>query len=88
MDRSDCTRVKILNSLFPRMPSRCSAEFGFSMVETLVVVGMVGIITLAIATAMTDMQKQTRALNEKLAQMEALRLLTAAFSQPKICKPL
>lgn len=61
---------------------------GFSMVEAMVAFGIVSIIGLAMATSMANMSRQTRALNEKLSQMEALRFLTTALAQPQICRAM
>lgn len=65
---------------------RLRKQSGFSLIETMIAVGIVGIIALAIATMLSNMTRQVRALHEKLAAEETFRFVTQALSASSLCE--
>ncbi len=68
------------------MPRRIKAsELGFSLVEVLIVVGLLSVIGMGIASMVSDMSSAQVALQEKFATIEAGNGLSRAFADPAIC---
>ncbi len=61
-------------------------EHGSSLIETMIAVGIVGIITLAVASLITTMSQEQRRLREQLARMELTNFITQVMSRPTACK--
>lgn len=59
---------------------------GFSLIEVLVAAAIMGIVALGMATMFANMITQSRALNEKLAELETQRWATEALGNAKTCK--
>ncbi len=58
---------------------------GFSLVEILIAVGIMSIISLGIASMISDISRSQGALAEKLATIEAGNGISRAFADPAIC---
>lgn len=58
---------------------------GIGMAELLVAMAILGIVTVAFSQMMSDQQKQTRALSEKLAALDLQSLLLKIYADPSVC---
>jgi hypothetical protein len=70
---------------FPRNNSSMLNQKGVSLLETVIAAGLVGFIALAMATVMSNMSRQSRGLNEKLAAEETFRFVTQAIVDDAVC---
>jgi hypothetical protein len=60
-------------------------ELGGSLVELLVVTGIMMIVMMAVSSMFLSQQTETRALSEKLASLDLERVLIAALADGKVC---
>lgn len=64
---------------------RISKNDGFSLIETLVVFGILSIAMAAISSMMINMHKETKALSESLAALNLQQTLTLALANGNVC---
>lgn len=58
---------------------------GMSLVELLVVVGIMGFLALGMSTLFFNLQKESQSVKEKLASLEAEKALISVFSGDQLC---
>ena len=85
--------MKFSNSHFNDLKTYCiTASFsklhnrkGFSLIELMIVVGIMSVVALGITSLINDMTTAQSAIEEKLATLEASSGLTRAFANSAIC---
>jgi type II secretory pathway pseudopilin PulG len=75
---------------YPRLPptklfTLASGKSGMSIIEVLIAAAIMSVIGAAVTTLITSQQKETRALTEKLVQLDLQKLLISSLANGSIC---
>lgn len=66
-------------------PACKSHPGGFSLVEVMIVVGLLGVVALGVASMMSQMSRAQRRLQEQMARVEAANLVSQVVSSSQLC---
>lgn len=86
--RTAVKKFKVSNwtKLFPQKTKPfASGISGMSIIEVLIAVAIMSVVGTAMTSLITSQQKETRALSEKLAQLDLQKLLIASLANGSIC---